>query len=76
MVQVRYVAEDWGRQRRLLWWFPYDLEYRRVMRASLGALHAPRLLARLRAQLSLLASRRFRTRVSLVDVAGNADKLL
>ncbi len=75
MVQVRYVAEDWGRQRRLLWWFPYDQEYRRTMRASLGAQHAARWLTRLRAQLSLLASRRFRSRVSLLDVASNADKL-
>lgn len=76
MVHVRYVAEDWGRQRRLLWWFPYDQEYRRAMRASLGALHGARFLTRLRAQLGLLATRRFRARVSLLDVAGNADKLL
>jgi succinate-semialdehyde dehydrogenase/glutarate-semialdehyde dehydrogenase len=76
MVQVRYVSEDWGRRRRLLWWFPYDAEFRAVMRAALPALHAPRWITRLHAQLRLAASRRFRRRVGLVDTAAHLDKLM
>jgi len=74
MVQVRYLARDRPRG-AALWWFPYDREFGRVMPAALRALHAPRLFGRLAAQLRLLGSRRFRRRVSLLDVLKNVDKL-
>jgi acyl-CoA reductase-like NAD-dependent aldehyde dehydrogenase len=75
MVQVRYVSEDWDARRRLLWWFPYGEEFRRLMGDALRALYAPSFLGRLRAQLRLAGSSRFRRRVGLTNVLANLDKL-
>ncbi len=75
MVQVRYVSEDWDARRRLMWWFPYGEDFRCLMGDALRALYAPSFLGRLRAQLRLAGSSRFRRRVGLTNVLANLDKL-
>jgi succinate-semialdehyde dehydrogenase/glutarate-semialdehyde dehydrogenase len=74
MSQVRYVSRDTGR-RPMLWWYPYGPDLARVAAASAPALHAPSLWSRLRHQARLLASRRFRGRVSLRALLKHADRL-
>jgi succinate-semialdehyde dehydrogenase/glutarate-semialdehyde dehydrogenase len=74
MVQVKYVARDFSRG-RVLWWFPYGPEARRVFDTALQALYAPSFLGRLAGQLRLLAARRFLGRVSLVELVKNLDRL-
>jgi len=74
MVQVKFVSRDWGR-RPMLWWFPYGPELRDLLVGSHVALYGRSLLRRLASQLRLLSSRRFRRRVSLLDVVKNVDRL-
>jgi len=75
MVQLKYVTRDTARDPKL-WWYPYGEELARVMRASVKALHARSAWARLKSQLALLGSSRFRRRAGLARVVQNADKLL
>lgn len=75
MVQVKYVTRDTARAPKL-WWYPYGEELRRLMSASVRALHASSAWARLRGQLFLLGSPRFRRRAGIARVVQNADKLL
>lgn len=74
MVAVKHVAEDWGRPGRL-WWFPYGADFTRTLRLALLAVHERRLARKLRAQLRLVAQRRFLRRASLLDVLLAADRL-
>jgi acyl-CoA reductase-like NAD-dependent aldehyde dehydrogenase len=74
MVQVKFVSRDWG-HRPMLWWFPYGPELRDLLIGSHVALYGRSLLRRLGSQLRLLSSRRFRRRVSLLDVVKNVDRL-
>jgi len=73
MVQVKYVSRDTVR-RPALWWFPYDREMAEVASAANRALHAPSFWTRMRAQLRLFASRRFRKRAPLGGIVSNIDK--
>lgn len=75
MVQVKYVSRDQARAPKL-WWYPYGEELRGVMHKSVRALHSSSAWARLKSQLSLLGSARFRRRAGIVRVVQNADKLL
>jgi succinate-semialdehyde dehydrogenase/glutarate-semialdehyde dehydrogenase len=75
MVQWKYVTRDTARAPKL-WWYPYGEELRGLMAAAVRALHGTSAWARVRNQLALLASSRFRRRAGLVRVAQNADKLL
>jgi acyl-CoA reductase-like NAD-dependent aldehyde dehydrogenase len=75
LVQVKYVSRDDSRK-PALWWYPYDGELTRLAAATNRAVHGRSLWQRLRAQLALLASPRFRRRARLLDVATHADKLL
>jgi acyl-CoA reductase-like NAD-dependent aldehyde dehydrogenase len=74
MVHVKYVTRDRSRG-TMLWWFPYDREFGRVMSTSNRAIHAPGWFARLAAQVRLLGFRRFLRRVRLLDVLKNVDRL-
>jgi succinate-semialdehyde dehydrogenase/glutarate-semialdehyde dehydrogenase len=74
MTQVKYVSRDTGRG-PMLWWYPYGPELARVASAAGPALHAASLWTRLRHQVRLLASRRFRARVSLRALLKHADRL-
>ncbi|HEX6740160.1 MAG TPA: aldehyde dehydrogenase family protein [Vicinamibacteria bacterium] len=75
MVQVKYVSRDDSRG-SALWWYPYDGELTGLASATNRAVHGRSLWERLRAQMSLIASRRFRRRARLLDVAANVDTLL
>ena len=74
MVQVKYVTRDES-PRPALWWYPYDADLARVASLTHRALHGRTFWERMRAQLSLLGSRRFRKRAGLLDVVTHADKL-
>ena len=75
MVQVKYVSRDTS-SRSDLWWFPYDGEMARVASAANQALHAPSFFTRLKNQLRLFASGRFRRRTSLPTIVAHIDKTL
>jgi succinate-semialdehyde dehydrogenase/glutarate-semialdehyde dehydrogenase len=75
MAQAKYVTRDQSRA-PAAWWYPYGAEFARFMRAAGPALHARSLLTRLRSQLALAGFRRFRERVSLVELLRRLDKLL
>ncbi len=74
MAQVKYVSFDRSR-RAMLWWYPYDARYRRLMAMAARALHARSWTLRLRSQLSLLGFGRFWRRVSTFQLIRNLDKL-
>jgi acyl-CoA reductase-like NAD-dependent aldehyde dehydrogenase len=75
MVQWKYVTRDPARAPKL-WWYPYGEELRRLMGAAVGALHGTSAWSRLKSQLALVGSSRFRRRAGLARVVQNADKLL
>lgn len=74
MVQVKYVSRDDSRW-PLAWWYPYDRELPHVMATLNRAFHARSFLVRAWNQIRLVATRRFRQRVSVADVVRNADRL-
>ena len=74
MAQVKYVSFDRSR-RAMLWWYPYDARYRRLMEMAARALHARSWMERLRCQLALLGFERFWRRVSTFQLIRNVDKL-
>jgi acyl-CoA reductase-like NAD-dependent aldehyde dehydrogenase len=74
MVQVKYVSRDTVR-RPVLWWFPYDREMAEVASAANRAMHARSFWTRMRNQMRLFASRRFRKRGNLPGIASNIDKV-
>ncbi|MFI5182780.1 MAG: aldehyde dehydrogenase family protein [Vicinamibacteria bacterium] len=74
MAQVKYMTRDPSR-RPMLWWYPYDSAYRRLMAAAVPALHSRSWLRRARSQLSLMAFGRFWRRVSAFQLVRNVDKL-
>ena len=74
MSQVRYTTRDTS-GRPMLWWYPYDAAYRRLMVAAGHALHAPSLWARLRSQIALAGFGRFWRRVGPIALLRNVDKL-
>jgi succinate-semialdehyde dehydrogenase/glutarate-semialdehyde dehydrogenase len=74
MVQVKYVAREFGGGADL-WWYPYGAEFRRLMSTANRALHAPSLWGRVTAQLRLLGFGRFWRRARLLGLLKNADKL-
>jgi succinate-semialdehyde dehydrogenase/glutarate-semialdehyde dehydrogenase len=74
MVQVKYVAREFGGGADL-WWYPYGAEFHRFMSTANRALHARSLWTRLAAQLRLLRFGRFWRRARLGGIVKNADKL-
>ncbi|HEY3120184.1 MAG TPA: aldehyde dehydrogenase family protein [Vicinamibacteria bacterium] len=75
MAQVKYVSED-DSAAPALWWYPYSRDLLRLAEAANPAIHARSLMRKLRAQLQLIASRRFRGRVSLSSLLSRIDRLL
>jgi succinate-semialdehyde dehydrogenase/glutarate-semialdehyde dehydrogenase len=74
MVQPKYVSRD-RPGGELLWWYPYDGDLARIMKAAPRALHARSLASRVAANLGLLRVRRFLARVRIVDMLLNLDRL-
>ena len=75
MVQVKYVSRDTVKG-PALWWYPYDHEMDVVASATARAVHSPSLWTRLRNQVRVFATRRFRKRAHLAGIAANIDKAL
>jgi hypothetical protein len=75
MVQVKYVSRDTVKS-PVLWWFPYDREMGVVASAATQAMHAPSFWTRMRNQMRLFATKRFRQRANLPGIAANIDKAL
>jgi succinate-semialdehyde dehydrogenase/glutarate-semialdehyde dehydrogenase len=75
MVQLKYVTRDTAAEPKL-WWYPYGEDLRRIMSAAVRALHAGSAWSRLKGQLVLVGSSRFRRRAGVARVVQNADKLL
>lgn len=75
MAQLKYVTRDSARAPKL-WWYPYGEELRRLLSAAVRALHAGSAWSRLKSQLALAGSSRFRRRAGIARVVQNADKLL
>ncbi len=74
LCNIKYVAEDRGRRPAMPWYYPYDEDFARFIQAALPALHAA-FVERLRAFASLVATRRFRERVSKVSLLAGLDRL-
>ena len=75
MVQVKYVAREFGGGADL-WWFPYGADFHRLMTTANQALHGRSWWRRLRAQMRLLGFPRFWRRARLLGIVNNLDKLL
>jgi acyl-CoA reductase-like NAD-dependent aldehyde dehydrogenase len=75
MVQVKYVSRDTVKS-PMLWWYPYDREMGVVASAAAQAMHAPSFWTRMRNQMRLFATKRFRKRAHLAGIAANIDKAL
>jgi acyl-CoA reductase-like NAD-dependent aldehyde dehydrogenase len=73
MAQVKYVTLDSSRK-PMLWWYPYDASYRRLMVTAGRALHGASLFGRVRAQLALAAFPRLWRRVSPFHLLRNLDR--
>jgi succinate-semialdehyde dehydrogenase/glutarate-semialdehyde dehydrogenase len=74
MVQVKYVAREFGGGADL-WWYPYGAEFHRFMSTANRALHARSPWTRITAQLRLLGFGRFWRRARLLGILKNVDKL-
>lgn len=73
MAQIKYVAADRSRKPSL-WWYPYGVEFRRLMPTANRAVHG-RFFARWLSLLRLLGFRRFWRRVGLLDLIRSLDRL-
>jgi acyl-CoA reductase-like NAD-dependent aldehyde dehydrogenase len=75
MAQVKYVSDD-DSAAPALWWYPYGRGLLRLAQAANSAVHDRSLIRKLRAQLRLITSARFRERVSLRALVSRIDRLL
>ena len=75
MVQVKYVAREFGGGPDL-WWYPYGSDFHRLMITANHALHERSWWRRLAAQIRLLGYPRFWRRARLLGIANNLDRLL
>lgn len=74
LCNIKYVTLDPGTDRAMPWYYPYDPDFGRFIRAGIPALYAAgrRKVASL---LKLAKTRRFRTRARLSSIVANADRL-
>jgi acyl-CoA reductase-like NAD-dependent aldehyde dehydrogenase len=74
MCNIKYVAADWGRDRAMPWYYPYDADFGRFIAAAIPALYA-RGAQKAAALVRLTATRRFLKRVRLRTVLANPHRL-
>jgi succinate-semialdehyde dehydrogenase/glutarate-semialdehyde dehydrogenase len=74
MSQIRFTSRDTSR-RPMLWWYPYDVPYRRLIVTAGRALYARSFWTRIRNQVALTAFGRFWRRVSPMALVRSADRL-
>ncbi|MGE5236330.1 MAG: aldehyde dehydrogenase family protein [Acidobacteriota bacterium] len=75
LCNIKYLATDLGSDRAMPWYYPYDADFGRFIRAALPALYA-RGGQKLRALLSMAGTRRFRDRVRKGTLIANAHRLV
>lgn len=71
---IKYVAYDPGSDQATPWYYPYDEDFGRFIRAGIPALFGSG-KAKLFSLLKLLKTKRFRTRARLGSILANADRL-
>ncbi len=74
MCNIKYVAADYGRDRAMPWYYPYDADFGRFMAAAIPALYA-RGAQKVAALARLAATRRFMGRVRKSTVLANPHRL-
>jgi acyl-CoA reductase-like NAD-dependent aldehyde dehydrogenase len=74
MCNVKYVAADWGRDRSMPWYYPYDADFGSFMAAAIPALYA-RGARKAAALVRLAATRRFMSRVRKGTLLANPHRL-
>jgi|WetSurMetagenome_2_1015567.scaffolds.fasta_scaffold46368_2 acyl-CoA reductase-like NAD-dependent aldehyde dehydrogenase len=74
MCNVKYVAADWGRDRAMPWYYPYDADFGRFIAEAIPALYA-RGAAKVAALARLASTRRFMGRVRKATVLANPHRL-
>jgi acyl-CoA reductase-like NAD-dependent aldehyde dehydrogenase len=74
MCNIKYVAADYGRDRAMPWYYPYDADFGRFMKAAIPALYA-RGAEKATALARLAATRRFIGRVRKSTVLANPHRL-
>lgn len=74
LCNIKYVTFDRGRDRAMPWYYPYDADFGRFIRAGIPALYGAgrRKLASL---IDLATTRRFRSRARLGSIVANVDRL-
>jgi len=75
LCNVKYVAQDFRRQRAMPWYYPYDEGFSRFVEAAVPALYAVG-WQRLRGLVRLARTRRFRDRVAKLQLLAALDRLL
>ncbi|MEP0775016.1 MAG: aldehyde dehydrogenase family protein [Acidobacteriota bacterium] len=74
LCNIKYVTWDSGTDRATPWYYPYDQDFGRFIRAGIPALYASG-RQKIASLLELASTRRFRTRARLGSVVANADRL-
>ena len=74
MCNIKYVAADWGRDRAMPWYYPYDADFGRFIAAAIPALYA-RGGQKVAGLVRLAATRRFLRRVRKGTVLANPHRL-
>jgi len=74
MCNIKYVAADWGRDRAMPWYYPYDADFGAFIAAAIPALYA-RGAAKAAALARLARTRRFLARVRKGTVLANPHRL-
>ena len=73
-ISAKYVATEFGGGTNL-WWYPYGIEFQRLMSTANRSLHAPTFARRLRDLVALVGFRRFWQRVRVGGILRHIDKL-
>ena len=74
MCNIKYVAADWGRDRAMPWYYPYDADFGRFIAAAIPAIYA-RGTQKVAALARLASTRRFLRRVRKGTVLANPHRL-
>jgi acyl-CoA reductase-like NAD-dependent aldehyde dehydrogenase len=74
MCNIKYVASDWGRDRAMPWYYPYDADFGRFIAAAIPALYA-RGAQKAAGLVRLAATGRFIRRVRKSTVLANPHRL-
>lgn len=74
LCNIKYVTFDRGTDRAMPWYYPYDEDFGRFIRAGVPALYGAG-RTKIASLIDLAKTRRFRTRARLGSILRNADRL-